>query len=723
MSQTKPVIFLTNREDHGEIIYRTPKITVTDNVQLLADYLKNCAGHTAYDIETNDNRFYTTNIMLISIGDGDTQFVVDATSTVFHKIPEIINDHNKLLYIGHNIKFDYIHSKTHGIFLETLFDTMVAEQRINLGLKEKANLVAVYQRRLNKMMSTDKDVRNEFIGMTRRSKFDYKHIVYSATDVSGLIDIARIQRDILKRYGQYEWVKENEFGLLPILADAELEGIALYEDKWTEIVKQKKADRYKQELILDQHIGKLLGRTIKERKKTTVVALDLFGAPTEIENKNIKHYNYNSSKAILNALGTVMPSLPMLKKKGKAAKPSLREAAIQQFIIDQPETPAKDFLQNLVIFKEHDKFINSYGKKFLNSEFVNTKTKKYERGYKNPVTKKVHTYYKPCSTDTGRLASGDVSSGLYNSQQLPALPEIRACFGLTPEEIAAGYYITSCDLTGAEAVIMAALANDEVMYDLAIVKDDIHSPVATECWQAVYRYRLQKNRDLTIKDTLRNTYTLTADFLINKKTNKQLRTDFKSFTFGTVYGMKNNTGAQTLGIPKDEAQVMINTIRNKFPKVFNMVEQAAKLAFIDGYVIFNSVSNNRRWFKEVLAIHDRLSLAGKDRMYIYNKVQDELEFSALSDIEGAARNCRIQGTQADMIKNAMVNVNKAMVKKNIPGKILLSVHDELVVKHLGREFSSDIEEIMTTTANRYLLPYSDSIKMKADAQCGTTWIK
>jgi len=721
MDQTKPIIFLTDREDHGELIYRTPKISVTKDVELLNTYLKKCAGFYGYDIETNDNRFYTTDIVLVSIGDADNQFVVDGTSQLFPLVKQVLNDHNKLMAIGHNIKFDYVHSKTNGIFLGPVFDTMVAEQRICLGLGETANLFDVYQRRLKRRMATDKDIRNEFVGMTKRSRFEYKHIAYSATDISGIVDIARVQRELLKQTGQYEWIKENEFGLIPVLGDAELEGIQLYEDQWNVIIAKRKEEKFKTELFLDKEMGNLLKKPIKERKKVTVYALDLFGAePTEIENKNTKHLNYNSSPAVLDKLRQVLPKVPQLKEKGKELKDSLREAAIQQYIIDNPETIAKDFLQNYIIFKEHDKFLNSYGKKFLHSEFV--KTKKLERGYKNPITGKVHTYYKPCSTDTGRLASGDVKSGLFNSQQLPREQEVRSCFGLTKEEIAQGYYLTSCDLTGAEAVIMAALANDEVMYDLAIVKDDIHSPVATECWQAVYNYRVQRNRDLTIKDSLRNSYTLTADFLVNKKVNKLLRTDFKSFTFGTVYGMKNNKGAQTLNIPKDEAQVMIDTIRRKFPKVFAMVEEAAKLAFIDGYVIFNSVSNNRRWFRPVLAIKDAFNLYNEERYKIYNKVQSELKFSEISDIEGAARNCRIQGTQADMIKESMVQINKAFVKKNVSGKILLTVHDELVVKHKGKEFSSDVGEIMTNTANRYLLPYSSSIKMKADAQCGTFWI-
>lgn len=721
--------FITTRK-HKPWVHKSEKIKIHSDILLLEEYLKTQKS-VGFDTEFNSKRMFQTDVLLISLGNGEDQFVIDYGSKELRPhINRVLNDF-KGVWIGHNIKSDRTVCYPKGIYLERVFDTMLAEQRLTMGMSDvSVSLEATYERRLKKFMPTDKEIRKRFIKMNENNIFEIDEILYSAGDVPELKTIASIQRQLLIELNQYAFLSEVECALVPIVNDMELEGFLLNEDIWKDGIEGKKIERFQFEQQCDESLKLAINKDkisigtkhfrLGNRRKGTVINLGLFGDDMEVENKNLKHINY-SSPLVKDIVKLVDGKTPTFKEKGKEAKPSLREAAINQYILENTESKLKPFLKTLIDYKECEKFISSYGLKFLKTT-VKTKSGKIEKGYKNPVTGKVHTLYKQCFTETGRFSSGDAKAGLYNSQQIPSNPKIlRTAFTLSKEEIADDWWITTCDLTGAEAVIMAALSNDLNLYDLAVIKDDIHSPIATKCWRAIYEYRMRMDRSPVIKDSLGKTHTLTKDFLINKDNNKQLRTDFKSYTFGCVYGMYKTKGAQTLNILPDEAQVAIDVIRNEFPSVFKMVEEAAKLALLDGYVIFNNVSNNRRYFTPVLSVIERNP--DVPRAHRIDLMKNEIPFRDISDIEGAARNCRIQGTQADMLKTAMVRIDRFAKSKTIPYRPLLTVHDELVIKHKGKEFGSDITRIMVESANMYLAPYSSTIKMKADTHTLRHWIK
>lgn len=722
--------FVTNRLDHNPYLYKSQKIHVTDNMDILADYLD--AKAFGYDIETNGSRFYTTAMLLISIGDRDTQFVIDCTCSLFDKFKEVFNDKAKdKLAIGHNIKFDYTHSKINGIYLPRMFDTFLASQRIYLGRKEiRHNLEDSYERFLREKMDTDKEIRKDFMSMNLKSRFDVKHILYSGTDIKGLIDIARVEREMLRATSQWDWFNEIENGIVDFVGDMEIEGIYCYPDKWQVNLDNRKNKKLTSERTLDEILRTQWNFKIKPRNKGLYVTNDLFGGPAmEVENTNTKHINYSSSKQVLKIIKHVGEPVP-INKTNKGTTESVSEKAIQPYLIERPFSPLKPFLKEYLEYKGHEKFISSYGQKFLKEEIIKgKKVKKRERGFVNPVTKKCHTYYKQIGAETGRLSSGNVKEGFFQSQNLPAEKPIRESFGLTEEEISQGWMITTCDLSGAELIIMAALADEQHLYELGAdkiingvkVEGDLHSPIATKCWRAIYDYKVRMGRSLTIVDSYNKEYTLTSNFVIDKQNNKQLRTDFKPMTFGIVYGLRAKKGGQTLNIAPDEAQIAIDIVTREFPKVIKMVETAAMFAVADGFVEFNCVSHNRRWFSEIVSCHDMLGI--KDRNKRYAATKEELPFKILSEIESAARNCRIQGTQSDMLKESKLRLRQFAQKNKIEMVPLLSVHDELAIKHKSVAFKDDIEHIMTETANKYLAPYSSNIRMRAEATTKTTWTK
>jgi DNA polymerase-1 len=190
-----------------------------------------------------------------------------------------------------------------------------------------------------------------------------------------------------------------------------------------------------------------------------------------------------------------------------------------------------------------------------------------------------------------------------------------------------------------------------------------------------------------------------------------------------MYGMRAKKGGETLNVSPEEAQVMINVIREEFPKITKMLDEKVLEAFLTGAVIFNKKSNNRRIFQPVREVLEKVKTEGHPARVIINYVKQNISFEDQLTVDGAARNCSIQGSQADMLKEAMVNVHKYIIANNIKAKILMSIHDELVIQHNHKGFGTIIGKIMTDTANSYLRMYSDTIKMSVSVHTGTSWTK
>jgi DNA polymerase I-like protein with 3'-5' exonuclease and polymerase domains len=760
------IYFITNRTDHDSYIYKSSKITVTKDYTALAKFLEENKA-IGYDSETTGGRLYKSELLLVQVGNKDNQFVLDCTAEQYLNHISFLNKAitDKHILFGHNLKFDRNMAYPYGLVLSNLFDTMLAEQRLTTGSGLSVSLVATCERRLRKYMDTDKDTRKDFIYMSAKSaKFLVKHVMYAGGDVVDVIDIAKVQREELIKTKQYNFLRNVEHYLIEVLSDMELEGVPHDEVKWKGIIDNKRLERFKTEKALDNELvtlakgnPKLTGGIYNNnRKKGVTIQNSLFAdiPPVEIENKNKHNINYNSGAAIMEALRRANYPIPQFKQRfGEPESDSLREEAIQSYLIEKPNSPLKPFFAHLLKYKELQKFISSYGPKFL-YEFVPLENGKSVLGYRNSYTGRVHTMYKQCFTDTGRLSSGNKDEGYFNSQQLPAEKEIRETFCLTPVEIAEKWFISTYDLSGAEAIIMAALSGEYKLYELAVIKDDVHSPIATKCYRAIYEYRkakwLQAKMDtypealrvaglkeqlwtsmtedekkavFTVYDSKKKPYLLTEDFLIDKKNNKDLRTDFKPYTFGTFYGMHAKKGGETINVPMDEAQIAINVIKDEFPLIIKRLDEAVVEAYTTGEVIFNTRSNNKRVFQNVKEILSTFDVTKYPKRAILNYVKSKLSFQEQADIEGAARNCLIQGTQADMIKEAMCELHRFIKVNNLPHKLLMTIHDELVVKHKDETFGKVIGDTMLTVANKYLSLYSDTIKMSVAGHTGFAWTK
>lgn len=236
----------------------------------------------------------------------------------------------------------------------------------------------------------------------------------------------------------------------------------------------------------------------------------------------------------------------------------------------------------------------------------------------NAKTGRVHTSFNQSVAATGRLSSTNP-----NLQNIPIRTEagrqIRKAF--VPSKPARK--LLSADYSQIELRIAAELSGDETMCEAFQNSDDVHRATARIIFG--------------IDDV-----------------SKEQRRKAKEVNFGVLYGIQAFGLAQRLDIPQSEAKSLIEQYKQKYPKIFQYTERVLESARSLGYV--ETLTGRRRYFPE---IHSK-------------------NFSIRNAAERAAVNTPIQGTAADMIKLAMVQIDKSILTRSLRSRMILQVHDELL---------------------------------------------
>ncbi len=239
----------------------------------------------------------------------------------------------------------------------------------------------------------------------------------------------------------------------------------------------------------------------------------------------------------------------------------------------------------------------------------------------NPETGRVHTHFSQASVVTGRLASSDP-----NLQNIPVRTEegrrIRTAF-IAPED----YSIVSADYSQIELRIMAHLSGDEGLLEAFAHGEDVHRATAGEIFGVT---PLEVGPDQ--------------------------RRVAKSINFGLIYGMSAFGLARQLGLERSAAQTYIDRYFARYPGVARYMEEARQTARDKGYV--ETAFGRRLWFPEI-----RSSQAMRRQ-----------------GAERAAINAPMQGTAADLIKLAMIAVQGWLEESSMQSRLVLQVHDELVLE-------------------------------------------
>ena len=277
----------------------------------------------------------------------------------------------------------------------------------------------------------------------------------------------------------------------------------------------------------------------------------------------------------------------------------------------------------------------------------------------SPTEMRIHTSFNQMVTATGRLSSSEP-----NLQNIPTRSEegkkIRELFvpGLGFD------YLLSADYSQIELRILAHMANDPNLISAFNDNQDVHARTAAEVFSV----------DLSA-------------------VTPEMRSRAKAVNFGIVYGISDYGLAKDINVSRKEAGEYISNYFSKYPGVKNFIDNIIADAKKNGYVI--TMFGRRRYLKDI----------------------NSSNYNIRSFAERMAMNTPIQGTAADIIKLAMIKVDYDLQKNNLKSRILLQVHDELLLEVVEAEVEI-VSEIVTTAMQNVV---SLAVPLTVDVKVGKSW--
>jgi DNA polymerase-1 len=281
----------------------------------------------------------------------------------------------------------------------------------------------------------------------------------------------------------------------------------------------------------------------------------------------------------------------------------------------------------------------------------------------NKKTGRVHTTYGQAVAVTGRLASNNP-----NLQNIPIRTdrgrEIRKAFIPRDEN----HVLVSADYSQIELRIVAALSGDESMCEAFRQNKDVHTATAAKV------YGIEE-----------------------EAVTKEMRRKAKSVNFGIIYGQGAFGLAENLSISRTEAKDIIDNYKKEFSGITKYMADMIHYCQEHGYV--QTVLGRKRWLRDI----------------------NSGNFTVRGYAERNAINSPIQGTAADMIKLAMVKIDKAFKKHQFKSKMILQVHDELVFDATKDEVEIIKPVILDCMQSAMILP--NDIPILAEVGAGTNWLE
>jgi len=272
----------------------------------------------------------------------------------------------------------------------------------------------------------------------------------------------------------------------------------------------------------------------------------------------------------------------------------------------------------------------------------------------------IHTNFLQFGTATGRLSCRDP-----NLQNIPVRSEsgrkIRSAFTARP-----GHVLISADYSQIELVVLAHLSGDENMSRAFNEGTDIHKATASLI------------------------FGLPAD-----KITPDMRRTAKTINFGVIYGMSAFRLAKDLGISRTQSKEFIETYFDRYSAIRDFITNTVHQAETTGEV--KTMMGHRRKITGITS-GNKIEKAAADRMAV---------------------NTPVQGTAADIVKQAMINLDKALTETNSPAKMLLQVHDELILECPDNE--ADIEKTVELLKKTMESAVKLNVPLKVSVETGKNW--
>lgn len=281
----------------------------------------------------------------------------------------------------------------------------------------------------------------------------------------------------------------------------------------------------------------------------------------------------------------------------------------------------------------------------------------------SPYDDKIHTSYNQTATVTGRLSSSNP-----NLQNIPVRTalgnRIRKAFVPEKQET---QVLLSADYSQIELRILAHCSRDEAMIKAFKTGEDIHSEIAAKVFNVP----------------------------INEVT-KEMRGKAKAVNFGIVYGQTRYGLAASLNISAEEAQDFIDKYFETYPKIKEYMDESIQKAYSNGYA--QTMFGRKRYLlDELVSSNHRIK-----------------EFA-----QRAAINSPLQGAAADLIKMAMIELHKKLKEENLQSKIIMQVHDELILE----VYKDELDKVKELVKSAMELGQPLDVPLVVDFEIGSTWMQ
>ena len=293
-----------------------------------------------------------------------------------------------------------------------------------------------------------------------------------------------------------------------------------------------------------------------------------------------------------------------------------------------------------------------------------------------PYSGRVHTDFNQAVTSTGRLSSSNP-----NLQNIPTRTafsrQIRQAF--LPKE---GWHLVAADYSQIELRILAHLSEEPILVEAYRNNEDVH--------------------------------TLTATLLLDKEKEEvtvEERRMAKVINFGVIYGMGAARFAREMDVHRLEAKTFIDRFNKRYPKVFEYLQQMQREAIAHGFV--KTIAGRRRYFNFSTRSLQALKGTAPEEIDLGSLRTNGYDASALR----AAANAPIQGSSADIIKVAMVQLHELL--KDYQANMLLQVHDELIFEVPPEEWKDLQPKIESTMESAAKL----TVPLKVEANAGKNWME
>lgn len=553
------------------------------------------------DTETTGLDPFTSRVRLLQLASPEEVFILDLFHLPAAALAPIkrILETERPVKVLHHAKFDIKMLHHHfGIEIDPLFDTMLASQLISAGdLNQRQGLADLAERFLGRRL--DKSLHHsQWAGSLTPAM-----LTYAAEDAAILLPLRERLIEEIKSW-QLVRVAKLEFDCVLPTAAMELAGLYLDRDCWQRLIEHLEGER-------DRLEGELKRALVSPEQDR-----DLFGEAS---------INLNSPQQVRDALSRL--GIPVA---------NTRELELGSFADRYP------IVGQLIRYRHVQKLLSAYGRSLL--EHV------------HPVTGRIHADFRQIGTPTGRFSCSGP-----NVQQVPNIPEVRACFKAPP-----GKKLVVADYSQIELCILAEFSHDARMVEAFLSGVDLH----------------------------RSTASLMFNVPIDSVTKEQ-RAVAKTLNYGLLYGMGTQALAARTGTTLSEAEALMKRYFSIYQGVARWLRAAADTAV--------SIGHSRTHWGRVWKFHF-----------------DPTDRRQVDAVRRLGKNAPIQGTSADILKRAMRLVYEALRGRD--AQIVNSIHDELVVE-VDEAIADEVAEIVSQRMVAAAQEFIRIVPVNVDVSVAEAWLK